>query len=205
MRQARQRNGLLKTTKRQANGSACIDTAPGAFAAPKKNIWSGLTDQEAASVTKWLFQQKDLNLTTTDKAGEWDNTILLVELMIPNKSDVLSFIDGYNKPPTRFAHVVLDHRASVDPYYADTLVGPLPVRNGTTHWEPLTFPYTKENSGRVRNLNADEDVTLYESWLYPISRSILDITLGLWGGSALGLDNGDQPSIHQTSVTTYIG
>jgi hypothetical protein len=38
-------------------------TSPPDFKAPKANVWSGLTDVEAASVTQWLFAQSDLNLT----------------------------------------------------------------------------------------------------------------------------------------------
>lgn len=43
--------------------------------APKENIWGGLTEPEAVSVVHWLFAQPDLNLTITDDAGSWDNTL----------------------------------------------------------------------------------------------------------------------------------
>lgn len=85
---------------------------------------------------------------------------MLVELMNPNKSDVLSYIDGSGLPPTRYAHVVLDYRASVNPYYADIIVGPLPVQNGSTTWQSLEYPYTRKTSGRVRNLDADGEMFL---------------------------------------------
>lgn len=114
---------------------------------------------------------------------------LLVELMHPNKTDVLAYLDGNATAPTRYAHVVLDNRASVDPTYADILVGPLPLQNGTAKWEPLEHPYTRKTQGHIRNLDADGDDTLYSDWLYIVSASIQDITLDLWGGTALGLDN----------------
>lgn len=162
-RQARQRKGMLKGLKRWTNatyspgysGSSCIDNEAAALTAPKSNVWAGLTDYEAAIVTTWLFAQPELNLTVSDDAGEWDNSVLLVELMVPNKTDVLAYIDGNCQMPTRYAHVVLDHRASTDPYYADILVGPLPVQNGTTTWQPLEYPYTRKTQGRIRNLDAD--------------------------------------------------
>jgi primary-amine oxidase len=142
--------------------------------------------------TTRLFAQSSLNLTQTENATEWDNTVMLVELMTPNKTDVLAFLDGVTEhPPPRYAHVTLDHRASEDPYYADILVGPLPLQNGTNGsatWQPLTHPYTKQNGGKVRNLDADSD-TLYSEWLYVISASVADITIDLWNGTALGLDN----------------
>lgn len=167
MSQARQKKGLLKGLRRWTNNTSaspeptCIDSSASGIIAPKTNIWNGLTDQEAASVAKWLLTKSDLNLTTADDAGEWDNSILLIELMQPNKSDALSYIDGIGAPPTRYAHVVIDHRASVDPYYGDILVGPLPVQNGCTSWQPLEYPYTRKTKGRVRNLDADEGEIFY--------------------------------------------
>lgn len=110
---------------------------------------------------------------------------LLVELQTPNKTDALNYFDGSASAPARYAHVVLDHRATIDPYYADILVGPLPVVNGTTTWEPLEYPYTRKTGGHVRNLDADDE-SLYSEWIYPISASIADITLDLWNGTALG-------------------
>ena len=46
-----------------------------ATTAPVPNVWEGFTDQEAASVAFWLFEQSDLSLTTSNKAGEWDNSV----------------------------------------------------------------------------------------------------------------------------------
>lgn len=173
-------------SKRAVNGSACIETSPAGFKASKKNVWSGLTDAETANVTAWLFHQKDLNLTVSEKATDWDNSILVVELMIPNKTDVVSYIDGDGDEPVRYAHVSLDLRASLKPTYTDILVGPLPVDNVTTTWQPLSFPYTRK-SGSIRNLDADDD-TLY-GWLYNVSATIGDTQLDLLGGTALGMKN----------------
>ncbi|BCS02631.1 uncharacterized protein AKAW2_60894A [Aspergillus luchuensis] len=160
-----------------------------AFRSPSENPWKDLTDVETASVVQWLFQQPELNLTAANDAGEWDNTITLVELMRPNKSDVLQYLDHDQPPPTRYAHVVLDVRATLDPYYAEILVGPLPVTDqSATTWVPLEYPYTRKTQGRIRNLDADHD-TIHSEWLYKISASIADITLDLFNGTALGLDN----------------
>ncbi|KAJ5139695.1 membrane copper amine oxidase, partial [Penicillium atrosanguineum] len=166
----------------------CLESNFTEVLAPRTNIWTGLTDPEAASVLSWLFDQTDLNLTTTSKAGDWDNTIQLVELMQPNKSHALEFIDRGGKAPSRYAHVVIDHRATIQPYYADILVGPLPIVNGTTQWVPLEYPYTRKTNGRVRNIEADDDL-IYSDWLLDISRSVSDITLSLWNATYLGLDN----------------
>ena len=175
------------SSKSYVNGSACVKNAPADFQAPKNNVWHGLTDVETSNVTKWVFHRKELNLTVARKAHEWDNKILLVELMIPNKTDVLPYIDGGSDAPARYAHVVLDLRSTLEPTYTDILVGPLPIDNVTTTWEYLEYPYTRKTGGSIRNLDADYE-TQHE-FLFNVSRSIMDITLDLWGGTALGLKN----------------
>ncbi|KAF4554230.1 Copper amine oxidase-like protein 5 [Elsinoe fawcettii] len=194
----RAKKTLLKTGvlgRRQANdtynppvgtdgGCATIKTTT----APADNVWGGLTNDEAASVASWLFSQPDLNLTVQEDAGEWDNSVLLVELMHPNKTDVLSYLDGNGTAPTRYAHVVISERATEDPVYADILVGPLPIVNGTTRWEPLEYPLTRKTGGRVRNLDADAD-TMREEWVIKIANSISDITQELWGKTVTGGEN----------------
>lgn len=50
------------------------------------------------------------------------------------------------------------------------------------------YPYTKQEDGQVRNLDADSE-TLYTEWLYPVTASISDIILDLWSGACLGLDS----------------
>ncbi|KAL5604892.1 hypothetical protein BROUX41_001777 [Berkeleyomyces rouxiae] len=175
--------------RRQDSYPDCKETLATNIPAPKTNIWAALSESEAAGLVAWMFDQKDLNLTVSENATSWDNTIILVETLAPNKSDALSYIDGNSTAPVKYAHAVLDYRASENPYYQDIVIGPIPVRNGTTTWAPLTFPYTKQNEGRVRNLDADSDDILYSEWLYKIGASISDITLDLWNGTVMGLDN----------------
>lgn len=54
---------------------ACSSAQAAAITAPHDNIWIGLSDAEAVSVVAWLFAQESLNMTETDSAGEWDNTV----------------------------------------------------------------------------------------------------------------------------------
>lgn len=113
---------------------------------------------------------------------------VLVEAMWPNKTDAVAYLDGDAAIPTKYAHVLLSNRASEEPTYADILVGPLPIDNTTTAWEPLEYPYTKKSGGTVRNLDADSGVMFME-WIFPIAASIADITLDLFNGTATGEDN----------------
>jgi len=113
---------------------------------------------------------------------------LLVELQRPNKTDVLAYLDGSGPAPPKYAHVVLNIRATENPHYADILVGPLPVQLNVTKWVPLDYYHTRKTQGQVQNLNADDDVVRSEL-IFPTSASIKDITFDLWKGTALGLDN----------------
>lgn len=108
---------------------------------------------------------------------------------MPNKTDALAYLDMNSTAPTKWAKVILDMRATDEPYYQDIMVGPIPLDNATTTWTPLTFSLTRKTEGKVRNLAADDDGVLYSDWIYPITRSIADITLDLWNAAALGLDN----------------
>jgi primary-amine oxidase len=65
-----------KRTKSAFNTTtySCASTAP-SVTASKPNVWAPLTETESASVVKWLFEQKDLNLTSYANASAWDNTM----------------------------------------------------------------------------------------------------------------------------------
>jgi len=108
--------------------------------------------------------------------------------MWPNKTDALNYLDQNTAEPTKYAHVILNNRATEEAHYADILVGPLPIDNATATWAPLEYPYTKKSGGTVRNLDADQGA-LYTEWITPISTSIADITLDLWNATMMGLDN----------------
>lgn len=100
----------------------------------------------------------------------------------------MAHIDGGAAAPERWAHVILDYRATEDPYYQDLLVGPLPLNSETVTIQPLEYPLTRKTEGKVRNLEADSE-TLYSEWLYKIGAQVADITQDLWGAQATGQDN----------------
>jgi primary-amine oxidase len=82
VRQGRARKAASKIGRRWSNETStqptvnsCSDSDYTKTLAPKTNVWGGLTDVEAASVTQWLFTQTELNLTVSDDAGEWDNSM----------------------------------------------------------------------------------------------------------------------------------
>lgn len=60
--------------KRAEPSSPCT-VGSTAVQAPKANPWKSLSNEETAAIVEWLFAQKDLNLTTTEEATNWDNTM----------------------------------------------------------------------------------------------------------------------------------
>lgn len=87
--------------------------------------------------------------------------------------------------PTRWARAVIDVRATEQPYFQEIRVGPLPLVNGSTSWEPLDFYWTRKTGGRVRNLVPDVDL-IKEDWLNKIGAEVKDITMDLWNRSMTG-------------------
>ncbi|RPA74463.1 amine oxidase catalytic domain-containing protein [Ascobolus immersus RN42] len=146
--------------------------------APYENIFSGLTTQETVDLTSFLIKDSGLNLTLSENATAWDNTIITLELLTPNKTDALAHTDGTSAPPTRYAHVVIDFRAREDAYIQNFMVGPLPVKKGSTKAVPLDFPYNGKNGGKIRNYQVDAGLK-YE-FLVNVTTAIDDITLDLF-------------------------
>lgn len=111
---------------------------------------------------------------------------MLVELLLPNKTDALFYTDGTGSAPVRWAHAVLDIRAVDEPYMQDYVVGPLPLVEGATTVSPLNYPYNK-GIGKTRNYNADEDGRA--RFMTAIGSKLSDITMGLWGKELHGHRN----------------
>lgn len=146
------------------NGSACIEAAPAEISAPKRNVWKQLDAREVHEVTAWLYRQPELNLTRG--YGPHNNNLYDVELMLPNKTDVLAYFDGNGTAPARYARceLYLNSKEVGHATYKDILVGPLPVSRNTTKWQSLGYPYTRK-SGSIRDSDAHfEEVSRRREW-----------------------------------------
>jgi primary-amine oxidase len=115
-------------------------TAPSTTAG-KANIWAALSYDEAASVKDYLHKQPSLNLTAAEDAGEWDNHILVVDTIVPNKTDALAYLDGSGAQPDRWALASIVFGQYEEPYVQTFAVGPLPISNKTAYF-PNTFQST---------------------------------------------------------------
>ncbi|KAK6849702.1 Copper amine oxidase [Apiospora arundinis] len=72
--------------QRRADSGTCAISQP-TTQAPHKNVWAGLTNRELSDAITFLFKDKDLNLT--EGGGNWDNRLLAIDLLQPNKTSVL--------------------------------------------------------------------------------------------------------------------
>lgn len=69
------RDDRLNTFARRDNTSSCAGAGAVEITAPKKNVWDQLDDVDAAGVVAWLFAQPEFNLTVTENATAWDNSM----------------------------------------------------------------------------------------------------------------------------------
>ncbi|KAK4049982.1 hypothetical protein OIV83_003806 [Microbotryomycetes sp. JL201] len=118
----------------------------------KHNVWKPLSTEEAASVVALLHNDPSLNLTATQSAGAWDNSINVVDVLYPNKDAALAYLDGDGSEPERFAKAVIYFQANNEPYAQEFRIGPLPVNDRTTI-SPLVYP--SSNSSTIRIYDAD--------------------------------------------------
>ena len=102
-----------------------------------------------------------------------------IELLQPNKSDALSYLDLGSALPDRYARAVVRFGATLEPYIQEYQVGPLPVVNGSTTLAQLNYIY---NKGRGYQRIYDVDREALAVFTYGISASIADITQSLLNG-----------------------
>lgn len=65
----------------------------------RKNIWAEITQVEAEEALSWIHDDsRGLNLTAVENASPNDNSVWLIELLRPNKTDSISFLDHGQQP-----------------------------------------------------------------------------------------------------------
>ena len=163
-----EQNGLTPS------GQPVIET----YKAPRENIWADLNDSEFQDILNYLYTLPNgLNLTRTGNATAWDNHIAIIEVLVPNKTDALRYLDSKAAVPPRYARVIVNHGATEQAGLMEYSVGPLPTSQ-ETKIEPLIWPY---NSGRnhVKNpLPNYEDVI---RWFATLGHEVSDIVKDLLG------------------------
>lgn len=156
----------------------------------RHNVWAELSIAETEALLSFLHSvPNSLNLSSSMYVGPFRNYVLRTELLRPNKSQALSYIDGTSqvKPP-RWAAVVIYNGSGGDVTLDEYSVGPLPP-SAETEIRPLTFYH---NSGKSSSPNLVPDSISLRDWPYSIADEISDITQGILG-SVINSGNKSSP------------
>lgn len=127
--------------------TVCSPSTPKDAVSPKANIWADLNDDEAQSVFDVL---NDIyNLTQVEDASPYDNYIMWIETLRPNKTEAVAYLDHNGPKPERNARAVLFLGSEEfvsdeypDGYWQELQVGPLNT-NATPAVSELDYLYTK--------------------------------------------------------------
>lgn len=161
------------------------------FRAPKHNIWSDLSRNEAEEVYGFLEKEwADLNITRAPKTST-DNFIVNIETLQPNKSQAVPYLFEDQDKPGRWAKVVLSHHTKNGPFLTYYAVGPLPLSAETTV-ELLMYPF---NSGRSSIPNLMADFVGSAEFALSLAENVSDITFELLGSKVNGKDKWDPDAL----------
>lgn len=97
-----------------------------------ENVFKDLTKEEIWAVLDYMYKVHDLGLVKPYEANVTDNSILFVELYVPNKAEVLAYLSGNSSKPLRQAKVVTLEPLASPPRVMEYVVTPLP--NPTMHF-----------------------------------------------------------------------
>ncbi|XP_028660137.1 amiloride-sensitive amine oxidase [copper-containing] [Erpetoichthys calabaricus] len=100
------------------------------------SIFADLSPQELKEVKNFLFLRPDLRLSSVKEETLKKNSIFLIELHVPKKSEALRALDKGHEKPVRQARVVIQFGDQPHPNITEYIVSPLP---NPTCLKPRTF------------------------------------------------------------------
>lgn len=89
-------------------------------------LFSDLTPQELKAVRSFLMSRPELGLQPNKGGTLQKNSLFLVELLAPKKSQALAYLDSGGPRPKRRARAVVFFGAEAKPNITEYIVGPLP-------------------------------------------------------------------------------
>ncbi|KAF8600307.1 amine oxidase catalytic domain-containing protein [Ceratobasidium sp. AG-I] len=196
----------LVSAQPETGGAKCPADGALRTKAPKTNIWASLTRSETKEVQDWMYRQKGFNLTRMENARMNDNTLWLIESILPNKTDALRYVDKNGETPAKYARVILYSGGLSTPLIQEYMVGPLPISSNTTH-TPFSYVYQNSTGGvggsgvfPFNARSADSIEEFVQSFMTPLE----NITKDLIGGSYTGSKD-DQLSYSWQGPNSYDG
>ena len=160
------------------------------FRAPKASVWTELADSEVSDIYEFLYKGPNkLNLTRNPVGTGWENYIALVEILQPNKTDVLPYLDGSSSAPSRWARVVIAQGDSLQALLANYMLS-LPV-DENTRILPMEYCYNSGHRNAVRN--PVPNLYALGDRVHVFAINISDITEDLLGARLDGAFNETNP------------
>ncbi|XP_052088667.1 putative amine oxidase [copper-containing] [Mytilus californianus] len=91
------------------------------------SVFVHLTRAEIEGLAAFLYNQQELNLVDFQDVDTDKKFIFLSDLYLPEKQDVLNYLDKNGTKPPREAHVIIFRGNEQPPYVQEIIVGPLPT------------------------------------------------------------------------------
>ncbi|XP_021047125.1 amiloride-sensitive amine oxidase [copper-containing]-like [Mus pahari] len=92
----------------------------------KAQVFADLSAQEMEAVHSFLMSRTELELQPSGTQALDKNSVFLIETLLPNKKEVLEFLNKGTRPPVREARVIIFFSAQEHPNVTEFAVGPLP-------------------------------------------------------------------------------
>ncbi|XP_077475182.1 primary amine oxidase, liver isozyme-like isoform X3 [Stigmatopora argus] len=121
-------------------------------------VFADLTLDEYLQVQQYMLNREELNISTRQLTKPSENFLFLIDLSLPRKREVLSYLDGIGSKPVREATVVVFYgsRGHIKEY----VVGPLP--NPTYHKDITLKKYKVELPLHARTVTMGEHDLLFK-------------------------------------------
>lgn len=100
-----------------------------------------LEKSEIREVLSFMYSQKSLKLVSAIDANLTTNFVYSIELHIPEKQDILKFLDAKGPQPERQARVVVFLADSKQPSVNEYIVSPLPIPNTISRRDMSSVKY----------------------------------------------------------------
>jgi hypothetical protein len=180
------------------DGRICGPSARRTTNATKENVWASLSEDETGKLDSWLLAWANISITWpfTVNGTSFSNLFspsasyivpLLYdyEILLPNKSDAIAYLDSSGPLPSRNAQFLCHVRDTGKTWLQHYSVGPLPVNNRTVV-HPLNIATSGNPKLFMSNDSADSEMR-GPGWLWSlpgfwnISASLHDIAVDLVG------------------------
>ncbi|KAM3597772.1 uncharacterized protein V6R79_008993 [Siganus canaliculatus] len=121
-------------------------------------VFADLTLEEYSQVQQYMLRQKELEVSTRFDTPPSENFLFLIDLSLPNKADVLAYLEGRGPKPRREATAVVFHGSKG--HIKEYVVGPLP--NPTQHRDVTRERYNMDLHINARPIGIGEYKLFFE-------------------------------------------